>query len=267
VTDAQNPAGRLHDFLAHFHALSDTGSASIATTWARTLRVDTEEIGPHLVKMAGLLADVNEAIERDGRSSLMRQQARWGGKWYELVLFPSHSQGQPASAILSYAAVDSLAVVSDVLDSSPRAALQVQPIDRTVEPTLREAISEALDAVRADESLPDDLRRAFSQRLHEMSRALDDLDFGGTEAVQIVAERIAARMPASEEGKSPSTRALFKVLGIVFRYGPPVVSAVAALSGSPVAAAIGWEPLLALPPGQGDGSNAVTSDGDELQED
>ncbi|MEJ5943854.1 hypothetical protein WDZ17_00915 [Pseudokineococcus basanitobsidens] len=247
---ARNPAGRLHAFLLRFHEVSRDGNASIGSSWAAALDVEASDLGSRLVKMAALLANTEDAIQRDGRSSLVRQQVRWGDAWYDMVLFPSQSLAQAASHVMNYAAVDSLEVVSDLLDVSSGSNSLVREITDDDEVDLRRAVEDALHVLREDESLPDELKRLFSHRLHDMTRALDDLAFGGAESVQIIAERIAARLPTSEKGRPPAVSALFNVLGIVFKYGPPIVSAAAALSGSPMASAIGWEPMLAIESGE-----------------
>lgn len=164
VTSNDNPAGRLYSILERFYEASGQ-SVQVARAWGSALGVSDEDAPGEVARASSLLSDLEQAVSYLNRPGLQRLLARWLPTWSRPFFPTDRSWTSGSNGLISETALDTLSGLADTL--ADLASEGTVPPEEAI-PDLRQAIQEAIDAVRAEGSVPRDLRTMMLRRLHDI---------------------------------------------------------------------------------------------------
>jgi len=238
-----NPAGRLHALLSNFRARADP-SKSLLSVWAEVLEADGADLPLAQCEAASVLVDLRRVVDELDRPEITEVVDQYYGSWAEsLLLRRSPSNQTPSAGVdaVDLQALLALGMVSALLSLNFTDA-QV-PTSEQVS-SLRVQIQGALDALRDDQALSENLKVAMLARLTDLLWALDRLTIGGPEAVSAATERLlgALVMFQADPGKSTSLGLVMTVARFAWSAFTKAPQALEALEA--------WHKVAAaLPPG------------------
>jgi hypothetical protein len=181
-----NPAGRLHDLLTKLS--QQDKRSSLLDCWATVLHIDADDVVLHLGRVADLVRQTQDAVDRIEEDVFVQTVRRYRADWARPFFPPDHAFNNPlAKVLLEPPALEALGMVSVHLHST--APEGVMPDDAQVE-QLRAQVREVIDGVRAAEDIPDDLKHTIILRLQDVEDALEHLDISGPSAVRHATEAV-----------------------------------------------------------------------------
>jgi hypothetical protein len=226
VANLDNPAGRLYALLDEYQEVV-TVTPTVEQAWGKVLETDNRAVVVDaMAEMAGLVAAVNAAVRRQGRSAYQNMCAHHIRAWAS----PFLSDLEAGSQHVDSSAMVALNAVSDFL--SERASEGSVP-DEEERQSLRDELLAVIEETRDTADAPAEVRQLIVERLHQIVWALDHLHIGGPGAVTAAVERLAGSLIIShpEVAKNPPDKRTWKVLNKVwsaFRAGPAVLVALEA---------------------------------------
>jgi hypothetical protein len=189
---ANNPAARLHEIFSTYashRAGAKTGS--IVGVWDKTLGAsEPVELRARLMQVIALVDQVGRQLQALEKPAYLKMYRDVAPVLLECLVLPdigTSTQLGDDTAMIYTEQLNALGALAAVLeDGGP----DVPELSEDTLTSFREQLTAALDAIRADRSLPAPVRRSVIARLHEILWALDHLDTVGPEEVIAAAERI-----------------------------------------------------------------------------
>lgn len=211
-----NPAGRLHDLLTKLQA-QEKGS-SLLSGWATVLDVNADDVVVHLGRVADLVRQTQEAVDRIEEEVFVQTVQRYRAAWARPIFPPDHAFNNALGKILpEQPALEALGMVSVHLHST--APEGVMPDDAQVD-QLKTQVRELIDGVGAADDIPDDLKHMVILRLQDVEDALEHLDIGGPSAVRHATEAVIGSMALMTRGthliKSPTVQKVCATVAIAW---------------------------------------------------
>jgi hypothetical protein len=220
-----NPAGRLHDLLTKLS--EQDGGFPLLNCWATVLDVNEDDVVVHLGRVADLVRQTQDAVDRIEEEVFVRTVQRYRAAWARPIFPPDHAFSSALMKVLPEPpALEALGMVSVHLHST--APEGVMPDDAQVE-QLRVQVRELIDGVRAAEDIPDDLKHTVILRLQDVEDALEHLDIGGPSAVRHATEAVIGSVALMAGGtpfiSSPTIRKVCAAVGIAWAVfsAPPTI--------------------------------------------
>lgn len=211
-----NPAGRLHNLLLKLN--EQEPSWSLQQCWARVLDVEVDAVVIQLGRVAELVRETHDAVERLGEDVFVKTVQRYRSDWTRPIFPTQHAFSAALSNVLpEEAALDALGMVSVHLHST--ASDGVMPAQDRID-KLDTQVRELIEAVGEDEDIPVELKHLITQRLQDVADALNHLDIGGPNAVRHATEAVIGCVALSAGNKrfvnSQTVRTLWSVLGVAW---------------------------------------------------
>lgn len=243
--NANNPAGRLHTVLTAYRAAAHTNSTMHAT-WATVLGVPEAQVPVALAEVAALIPEIHRLVVQCGASEQIELFDAFGRQWAVPIMSEHHPRQTPSPGADAVDA-NALAVLgglSAYLSTCAPEGVLPDP-ERVAE--LKAAVSELLDELADEDSLPADLRSAINARLHDIIWAMDHVRIGGPGAVRQAMERLLGQITISlhtapdarDSGFLKKVMKTISCIWIAYKAGPQVHAALE-----------GWQDILKqLPPG------------------
>lgn len=220
-----NPAGRLHHLLTKLR--SQGKKSSLLRGWATVLDIDADDVVVHLGRVAELVRQTQDAVDRLGEEVVVQTVRRYRAAWARPIFPPDHAFSAPLEQVLpGQPALEALGMVSVHLHST---APETQMPDDSRIQQLRAQIRELIDGVRVAEDIRDDLKHAAIRRLQDVEDALEHLDIGGPSAVRHATEAVIGSMALMTRGtdlfKSPAIQKVcaFAAIAWTIFSAPPTI--------------------------------------------
>jgi hypothetical protein len=191
-----NPAGRLYDLLMNLS--SQEPQESLLNSWAEVLGVQPEDVVLRLGRVADLVRETQDAVDRTNEQAYSESVQRYRANWARPIFPPDHAFNNRLLDVLPEApALESLGMISVHLHST--APEGVIPKDTEIE-ELRTRLRELIGDVEVAEDLPDDLKHTILRRLQDVEDALQHLDVGGPSAVRHATEAVIGSVALATKG-------------------------------------------------------------------
>jgi len=220
-----NPAGRLHELLTKLGQREQT--SSLLDAWASVLDVDAEDVIVHLGRVAELVRQTQDTVDRMGEEVFMQTVQRYRAVWARPIFPPDHAFSNRLSKVLpGPQALEALGMVSVHLHST--APDGVMPDDAQTE-QLKTQVRELIEEVRLAEELPKDLKHMVILRLQDVEDALEHLEIGGPSAVRHATEAVLGNVALMTGGtssiKSTTIQRVFATVAIAWAIfsAPPTI--------------------------------------------
>jgi hypothetical protein len=239
-----NPAGRLYELLTQFD-LNAGPNITINALWASILEVDERDLLPALGQAAALLGEVQTAVKRAGRPTLVASHERFSGAWAKPFLAHGRNPGGDGSHGLvdgnALVALGTLAEVLGMIAGEGTILTDEQAAQ------LQDELNSVIDALEADTELPAVVKAAMAARVHDILWAISHMRIVGPDGVQAATEKLVGQLVLFNlQDPSNGRTGLFKkAAGVAWR-----VWSVIRLGKEAHEALEGWEQVFpALPPG------------------
>lgn len=220
-----NPAGRLHDLLTKL--TRQQKRSSLLDSWANVLGVNADDVVVHLGRVADLVRQTQEAVDRIEEEVFVQTVQRYRAAWARPIFPPDHAFKAALGEVLpEQPALEALGMVSVHLHST--APEGVMPDDAQVE-QLSAQVRELIKGVRAADDLPDDLKHLIIARLRQIEDALEHLDIGGPSAVRHATEAVIGSLALMTRGtqliKSPTIQKVCATVALAWTIfsAPPTI--------------------------------------------
>jgi hypothetical protein len=245
MSNANNPAGRLHMVLTEYRAAARTDSTMHAT-WARVLGVPEGEVPVALAEVAALIPDIHRLVVQCGASEQIELFNAFGRHWAVPIMSEHHPRQTPSPGpdAVDPSALAVLGGLSAYLSTCAPEGVLPDP-ERVTE--LQAAVSDLLDELAGEDSLPAELRSAINARLHDIIWAMDHVRIGGPGAVKQAIERLLGQITISLHNKPDARDSGFlkkvtktiSCIWVAYKAGPQVQAGLES-----------WQDILKqLPPG------------------
>lgn len=182
-----NPAGRLHYFLASFNDAYEVEDKR-RETWGRALDVGEADVSLQLWKVADLLPATYRAVARRDTDDPYRALAvhhmwEWAAPFEDDLDRPTERVQEPALLALN-------TISAFLSDTAPEGAVPGSEERQS----LRDEVAQVIEETIASEEAPPELRELILERLHQILWALDHVHIGGPAAVAAAVERLAGAL-------------------------------------------------------------------------
>jgi hypothetical protein len=250
-----NPAGRLHDLLARL--AQQNRKHSVLKGWATVLGIDQADVVVHLGRVADLVRQTQDAVDRAGEEALLPTVQRYRDSWARPIFPVDHAFNDFLEHVLpDAAALEALHLVSAQLHSIvPEGVVPDEDeLDR-----LKSQIRDLIDGVQAAEDVPDELKHLVISRLRAVEEAVEHLDVGGPSAIRHATEAVMGSVLFTQDvrlAKSPTIWKMWTTLFVLwtaFSAGPTIQASIDA-----------WHEMIPLPSAGTEsaaGASAADSDG------
>lgn len=211
-----NPAGRLHELLRKLSEQSTNNGLGVS--WGHVLGVPANEVQFHISDVAGLVPQIEDAVDRLDDDDLRAPVRRLRNIWMRAIL-PSDQafNGQLGPVLPPREALESLALVSKQLHLLASEG-NVPEEDRLEQ--LREQLLALVDEVRQSADLAENLRQAIVARLMDLAKAIEHVHVGGPDAVRLAMEAVAGTVMLSTDplgaSKTTAVKKMWATLGVVW---------------------------------------------------
>ncbi|MDQ3725904.1 MAG: hypothetical protein M3335_08485 [Actinomycetota bacterium] len=251
-----NPAGRLHELLAKL--AEQDRRISVLDAWATVLRVEPDDVVVHLGRVADLVRQTQDAVDRAGEDALLPPVQRYRASWAQPIFPQDHAfSGALGKVLPDVAALEALDLISAQLHSI--APEGVVPDEDELE-RLKSQIRDLIDGVQAADDVPDEVKHLVISRLRAVEEAVEHLDVGGPSAIRRATEAVMGSVLFAQDAqlaKSPTIQTVWTTLLViwtVFSAGPTIQTSIEA-----------WKemaPLLSAKTEQSPGASAPGSSPD-----
>lgn len=249
--DSTNAAARLHDALEAYEAARSGNSEIPLRVWQNVLGHEDEfDTMIQLQGLGALVPDVVRWAEDEGPQRLRSSVHRHAPTWMS-VLSPGLTMTvQSTSFRVHDDALTPLASAAALMDLRTDTSGLTERERQSAQEQLRKLRDEIIN----DENLPEDLRRALLDRLHEIESALEVWETGGEGALAASLERLAGVVvlaatgmagPDSQTKYSPTLARVAEFVGGVYS---SIAGVVTLKEGAQLALYAG-EAIGTLPPG------------------
>jgi hypothetical protein len=225
-----NPAGRLHDLLSRL--AQQPPKNSVLNGWAGVLGVDPEDVVVHLGRVADLVRQTQEAVDRAGEAALLPPVQRYRNAWARPIFPQDHAfSGVLEKVLPDEAALEALGLVSAQLHSIAPEGLVPDEDELN---RLKSQIRDLIDAVQEADDVPDELKHLIVSRLRAVEEAVEHLDVGGPNAIRHATEAVMGSVLFTQDvglAKSPTIKKVWTTLLIVwtvFSAGPTIQTSIEA---------------------------------------
>lgn len=230
MASLNNPAGRLHAFLAAYDEAVRGNGGSRRQAWSEVLRVTEAAVPMYLWEVSALVSSVNAAVPANDQGVAFR--ALWD---HHLDHFtePFTSELDYTAQPVDVAALVALDAVSAFLSASANEG--TVPDDEQRE-ALRDELLAAIEETKASDEVPSEIRQLIVERLHQIIWALDHVHIGGPGAVTAAVERLAGALgmrgpEVFETAPAKRSWSVARKVWNAFARGPEVQQALGAWSG------------------------------------
>lgn len=185
-----NPAQRLYDILErHALSLNKQAGRGYDAVWAEVLGVAGGAVTESVAQAFGLIGEIDRALSTTGDEFQRRNFELHKENWSRAFLPMSSGRSQVVnSGETSEAARAALGgIASHLRDNLSEGRVPTE--DERAE--LRELVSQLIEEVRVDDTLPMHIADLMLRRLHDMSWALDHIEIMGADGIASAAERMA----------------------------------------------------------------------------
>ena len=220
-----NPAGRLHDLLTQLN--EQHHASSLLDGWAGVLGVNAVDVVVHLGRVAELVRQTQEAVDRVGEGVYVQTVQRYRSAWARPIFPVDHAFKQALMKVVpDDRDLEALGMVSVHLHLA--APEGVVPEDDKVEELLTQ-VRELIDGVRIADDIPHDLKHVVILRLQDVRDALEHLNVGGPAAVRHATEAVIGSMALMTVGtdlsKSSTLKKVFATVAVAWTVfsAPPTI--------------------------------------------
>jgi hypothetical protein len=235
VAKLDNPAGRLHELLASFREFADDRTA-VVEIWAAVFDVEDRPTALlRIAETAGLVPQIEAAIERTGDEGQITLFRQFSAAWAESVMYPqTNLYASPSNAMSNAISPSTLAVLGGVSSYlSATASEGAVPSSEEVA-SLYQQVMSLIDEIIADETLTEDIKRLALDHAYRLAQALDHFRIGGPGAVREATERLIGSVAMSTPPVEQSTvwRRVWDVFGrawTIFNRAPQAQQALEAV--------------------------------------
>jgi hypothetical protein len=212
VVASSNPAARLHAIFTRYAGEYHV-EKTLESIWKSALGAgNPAATRQHLADVVGLIGDVRRQLQALDRPAYLEMFDDVSPRLLGTMVLNPQTQNNVVGTYLqvSETQLKVLATLSGILEDANLGLARVE--DETRE-TIRAAIADALRAVRAEDELPVDVKRAIIARLHDILWALDHLETGGPEAAVAAAERLGFLWSRNEQHQTSAFKTAMQAAG------------------------------------------------------
>ncbi len=182
-----NPAGRLHGLLVRLGEVRQ--GTTLLDAWKSVLGASESDMPGLLAGVGALVGEVEKGVAQTNSEGHAKQVSRFRGEW-EVAIFP---RDRPFTNAVQEFRPSEQAI--DVLQSAAELLHRDAPEGRALEEgeleTLRLDVEDLIEAVKAADDVPEQVKQLAVARLRDVIRALDHIDVGGPGAVKLATEALA----------------------------------------------------------------------------
>jgi hypothetical protein len=228
VSYYDNPAGRLHDLLTRL--AEQNRKDSVLNGWAAVLGVDPGDVVMRLGRVAELVRQTQEEVDRAGEDALPGPVQRYRDSWARPIFPRDQAFDHPLGNVLPGAdALEVLALVSAQLHAvAPEGPM---PDENELE-EMKLQLRSVIDAVQEAKEISADMKDLLIARLRGVEEAIEHLDVGGPSAIRHATEAVMGSLALEGDTRlwqSPTFKKVCAVLFIVwngFTAGPEIQNSI-----------------------------------------
>lgn len=188
-----NPAGRLHHLLGRLRAAEQ--GVSIIEAWAQILEDSPDQTRARLGGVAGLVSQIDIAVESPERQAVAAPVRRYRSEWMEAIFPLRHSFAAGVEGVkpsdVAHEALGSVAAYMEAV--APDGTV---PTEKRRSELLTSIQALAGELGRAGE-LPEDVTLLLTRRLSGVETAIHEIEVGGPDSVRLAAEALMGAALAS----------------------------------------------------------------------
>jgi hypothetical protein len=193
MVSQNNPAGRLHHLLGRLRAAEQ--GVSIIEAWAQILEDSPDQTRARLGGVAGLVSQIDVAVESPERQAVAAPVRRYRNEWMEAIFPLRHSFAAGVEGVkpsdVAHEALGSVAAYMEAV--APDGTV---PTEKQRSELLASIHALAEELGRGDE-LPEDVARLIARRLSGVETAIHHIQIGGPDSVRLAAEALMGAALAS----------------------------------------------------------------------
>jgi hypothetical protein len=205
---------------------------SLLNAWAAVLRVGPEDVVLQLGRVADLVRQTQDAVDRAGEDALVPPVQRYRASWSRPIFPEDFAFNAALENVLPDApALEALGLVSAQLHSIAPEGLV--PDDDHLE-QLQTQLRDLIDGVQTAEDIPDEVKPLIISRLRAVEEAVQHLDVGGPNAVRRAMEAVMGSLIFAQDARLPKSQTVNRlwttllVIWTVFSSGPAVQTSIEA---------------------------------------
>jgi hypothetical protein len=228
-----NPAGRLHDLLIRL--AEQPGNNSVLDGWAAVLSVESGDVIVHLGRVALLVGQIQDAVDRAGEAAIGPQVQRFRRSWAQPIFPQDYGFADNLEFVRpDQASLEVLHLVSAQLHSIAPEGLV--PGEDEIE-KLKSQLRALIDQVEVANDIPDEVKHLVIARLMAVEEAMAHLKIGGPRALRRAVEAVVGGVVFTQDShvaKSSTIKNMLLGLAVIwtaFSSAPTIQDSIEAWQG------------------------------------